>query len=294
MMIDSLMAVSRALYCCTDAHLADGAVLGSGEAGEEAGFSALISSLAGKTAPKERNRALCEFARLGQQLASSSAIYARAKKSAIGLHGLIYNHLQRAQQRRWAEAHLSAAAVRTRASATSRTTGSTMNDVCPPSGEPGCSSLSTSIRVRDRVPRVPKSRPNILKFIDFGQATISHNFGQAPKKGRARATEIGCVAACPCHPAAKPDDLVALNRAERPIDQQLMVKAGVLAAAFISQLRGNIPADAVTPIPCGRSRRPDCFGEGLASASWARGSTGMRADYRGAMPAARLVEDRFR
>ena len=97
------MAVSRALYCCTDAHLADGAVLGSGEAGEEAGFSALISSLAGKTAPKERNRALCEFARLGQQLASSSAIYARAKKSAIGLHGLIYNHLQRAQQRRWAE-----------------------------------------------------------------------------------------------------------------------------------------------------------------------------------------------
>jgi len=33
-----------------DAHVADAAVLGSGEAGEEGGFSALISSLADETA----------------------------------------------------------------------------------------------------------------------------------------------------------------------------------------------------------------------------------------------------
>jgi hypothetical protein len=73
-----------------------------------------------------------------------------------------------------------------------------MNDLCPPSGKPELLVVFTSTRVRDRVPRVPESRPKVLKLIDFGQAAI-----------------------------------------------------GMAAAAFISRLRGNTPADALTRIPCG-------------------------------------------
>lgn len=52
-MIDSLMAALRALYRCTDVHVADGAVRGSGEAGEEAGIDLVAC---GRDAPNERNR----------------------------------------------------------------------------------------------------------------------------------------------------------------------------------------------------------------------------------------------
>jgi hypothetical protein len=62
----SLIPVTRALYCCAEAYVAD-AVLDSGEAGEEGGFSALISSLADETALSERNGVQCEFVRLGRE-----------------------------------------------------------------------------------------------------------------------------------------------------------------------------------------------------------------------------------
>jgi len=206
LMIDSLMAVSRALYCCTDAHLADGAVLGSGEAGEEAGFSALISSLAGETPPNERHRALCEFARLTSSWPRLPRFHARAKNHRLSCtvsFTTTYGGAAAAFG-----AHLSAAAVRTRPSATSPTAGSTMNDFCPPSGEPGLFAVFTSTRARDGVPRVPESRPNILKFIDFDQATIS---GRRQRRGApvqrrepldsvvsrpstSFRTEIGCIA----------------------------------------------------------------------------------------------------
>jgi hypothetical protein len=132
-MIDYLLTAIRALNCCAEAHVAGAAVVGSGEAEEEGGFSALISSLADETALNERNRALCEFARLGRELASPSANLRPYQEPAIRLRGLIDNRLQRERHRHCA-AHLSAAAVRTGPSATSRTAGSTMNDLCLPSG----------------------------------------------------------------------------------------------------------------------------------------------------------------
>jgi hypothetical protein len=136
LMIDSLTAASRALYCFTDVHVADSAVLGSGEAGKETGFLALISSHADETAPNKRNRALYEVARLGPQLASPCANLRPWQKRAMRLRGLIDNHLRRERQRHW-EAHLSVAAVQTTLNATSRTAGRTMNDLCPPGGGPG-------------------------------------------------------------------------------------------------------------------------------------------------------------
>jgi hypothetical protein len=86
----SLIPVTRALYCCAEAYVAD-AVLDSGEAGEEGGFSALISSLADETALSERNGVQCEFARLGRELASPSANLRRCQKPAIWRRGLIDN-----------------------------------------------------------------------------------------------------------------------------------------------------------------------------------------------------------
>ena len=54
-MTGSLMAATRALYCCADTHVADAAALGSGEAGGEGGFSALISPFADETPLSEPN-----------------------------------------------------------------------------------------------------------------------------------------------------------------------------------------------------------------------------------------------
>jgi hypothetical protein len=97
-MTGSLMAATRALYCCADAQVADAAELGSGEAGEKGGFSALISSLADETALSERNKAQCEFARLGRELASPSANLRPYQEPAIRLRGLIDNRLRRGRQ----------------------------------------------------------------------------------------------------------------------------------------------------------------------------------------------------
>jgi hypothetical protein len=90
----SLISVTRALYCCVEAYVAE-AVLDSGKAGEEGGFSALISSLADETGLSERNGVQCEFARLGREVASPSANLRRCQKPAIWRRGLIDNRSQR-------------------------------------------------------------------------------------------------------------------------------------------------------------------------------------------------------
>jgi len=51
---------------------------------------------------------------------------------------------------------------------------------------------------------------------------------------------------------------------EREIDHRLIGEASELAAALIRRLRGEPAADAITCVPCGHSRRQDCFGKRLA------------------------------
>jgi hypothetical protein len=79
-----------------------------------------------------------------------------------------------------------------------------------------------------------------------------------------RRNNVGWIAACAWRNVAKDDDLVALKRAKREIDQRLIEEAGELLGALVRQLRGEAAADAITCIPCGHSRRPDCFGKRLA------------------------------
>jgi hypothetical protein len=97
-MTGSLMVATCALYCCADTHVAGAAVLGSGEAGGEDGFSALISSFADEIPLSERNGVQCEFARLVRELASHSVNLRRCQEPAIRLRGLVDNRLQRGRQ----------------------------------------------------------------------------------------------------------------------------------------------------------------------------------------------------
>ena len=120
--------------------------------------------------------------------------------------------------------------------------------------------------------------PKLSGFIDFGAATFRAGATEAERPRREagllgsvvyrptifRRNEIAWVAACAWRSAAKADDLTSLKRAKREIDQMLIGEASEVTAALIRQLRGEPAADAITCIPCGHSRRPDCFGKRLA------------------------------
>jgi hypothetical protein len=120
--------------------------------------------------------------------------------------------------------------------------------------------------------------PQLADFVEFAEATFRAGATETerPRHEAAllgslvyrpmvfRRNEVGWIAACAWRSTAKADDLAALKRAKREIDQRLIAAAGELTATLIRRLRGEPAADAVTCIPCGHSRRPDCFGKRLA------------------------------
>jgi hypothetical protein len=120
--------------------------------------------------------------------------------------------------------------------------------------------------------------PTLPGFIEFGAATFRAGASEAERPRREavllgslvyrpnvfRRNEIAWIAACAWRSAAKADDLAALKRAKREIDPQLIGDASELTATLIRQLRGEPATDAITCVPCGHSRRPDCFGKRLA------------------------------
>jgi hypothetical protein len=117
-------------------------------------------------------------------------------------------------------------------------------------------------------------------FIEFSQATFRAGATEAERPRHDagllgsvifrpavfRRNDIGWIAACAWRSAAKADDLTALKRAKREIDQTLIAEASELTATLIRRLRGEPAADGITCVPCGHSRRPDCFGKRLAEA----------------------------
>jgi hypothetical protein len=120
--------------------------------------------------------------------------------------------------------------------------------------------------------------PQLAGFVEFAEATFRAGATETerPRHEAAllgslvyrpmifRRNDVGWIAACAWRSGAKADDLAALKQAKRTIDQSLITAAGELTATLIRQLRGELAADAVTCIPCGHSRRPDCFGKRLA------------------------------
>lgn len=64
----------------------------------------------------------------------------------------------------------------------------------------------------------------------------------------------------------KEDGLAALKRAKRELDRKVIDEAALSVAALICELFGDQPAEGITNVPCGHSRRTDCFGKQLAQA----------------------------
>jgi predicted amidophosphoribosyltransferase len=81
-----------------------------------------------------------------------------------------------------------------------------------------------------------------------------------------RRNDIGWIAACAWRARAKVYDVAALKQAKRALDPRLIGEAADLLAALILQLQGDGAADAITCVPCGHSRRPDCLGKRIAQA----------------------------
>jgi predicted amidophosphoribosyltransferase len=81
-----------------------------------------------------------------------------------------------------------------------------------------------------------------------------------------RRNDVGWIAACAWRAAAKVDDIAALKRAKRELNRRLIDDAAEMVAALVRQIRGDRAADAITSVPCGHSRRPDCLGKQIARA----------------------------
>jgi len=122
--------------------------------------------------------------------------------------------------------------------------------------------------------------PPSPRLVEFGNATFRAGASEAERPRHEtgllgsliyrptvfRRNDVAWVAPCAWRAAAKADDVPALKRAKREIDRRLIDGAAELVAALIRQLRGDQAAGAVTGVPCGHSRRPDCLGKQIAQA----------------------------
>jgi hypothetical protein len=120
--------------------------------------------------------------------------------------------------------------------------------------------------------------PQLPGFVEFGKATFRVGANEAERPHHEagllgslvyrpmvfRRNDIGWVAACAWRAGAKADDIAALKHAKRKLDRRLIDASAELLAAVVRQLRGDRAADAITSIPCGHSRRPDCLGKQIA------------------------------
>jgi hypothetical protein len=122
--------------------------------------------------------------------------------------------------------------------------------------------------------------PRLPGFVEFGDATFRAGASEAEQPRHEagllgslvyrptvfRRNDVGWIAACAWRADAKADDVAALKRAKRELDRRLVDDATELLAVLVRQLCGDRAADAVTSIPCGHSRRPDCLGKQIAQA----------------------------
>ena len=117
-------------------------------------------------------------------------------------------------------------------------------------------------------------------FVEFGEAAFRAGASE-PERPRHdagllgslvyrpmvfRRNDVGWVSACAWRAGAKADDIAALKRAKRDLAPRLIDGTADLLAGLIRQLRGDRAAGAVTGVPCGHSRRPDCLGKQIAQA----------------------------
>jgi hypothetical protein len=120
----------------------------------------------------------------------------------------------------------------------------------------------------------------MLTFVEFSHATFRAGATEAERPREEagllgslvyrptvfRRNHVGWIAACAWRTRAKANDIAALNRAKRELDPVLIGSVTDSVATLIRQLYGGRSAEAITTVPCGHSRRLDCFGKRLALA----------------------------
>jgi len=120
----------------------------------------------------------------------------------------------------------------------------------------------------------------MLEFVEFGQATFRAGATEAERPREEagllgslvyrptvfRRNDVLWIAACAWRTRAKADDIAELKRAKRELDPVLIGNVADSVSTLIRQLYGGRSANAITTVPCGHSRRPDCFGKRLAQA----------------------------
>lgn len=131
--------------------------------------------------------------------------------------------------------------------------------------------------------RVLKTRMNFVgidtctDFVDFNNASfrISSNDCLSNEKAALLSSllyqptifqrkDVRWIAAYTWKADAKERGVSALKVVKNGLDPVFIREAAEPVAALIRQLFGAEPADAVTCVPCGHSRRPDCFGKRFA------------------------------
>lgn len=120
----------------------------------------------------------------------------------------------------------------------------------------------------------------LMPFVDFANATFLFGEDQAPSEPSQppllkslvyrptlyRRNDIRWIAAYAWRARSKARGLSALKEAKKELDPSVLAEAAKSINTLIREIFGDKAVDAITCIPCGHSRRPDCFSKRLAQA----------------------------
>jgi hypothetical protein len=124
---------------------------------------------------------------------------------------------------------------------------------------------------------MPLAQPAFVYFVDavFHRATdraepspppsaLAHSLIYRP--ALFRRNQIRWIAACAWRARSRVGGLAALKQAKKALDPSIVAAAATSITPLIRETFGDKSVDSITCIPCGHSRRADCFGKQIAQA----------------------------
>lgn len=122
---------------------------------------------------------------------------------------------------------------------------------------------------------MPLAQPAFVHFVDavFHGATDRTELSPRPsalahsliyRPALFRRNQIRWIAACAWRARSRVVGLAALKQAKRTLDQSIVATAAASITPLIRETFGDKSVDSITCIPCGHSRRGDCFGKQIA------------------------------
>jgi hypothetical protein len=119
-----------------------------------------------------------------------------------------------------------------------------------------------------------------MSFVDFASATfgpVQPSRHESPRDtllasllsrpALFQRNQVRWIAACAWRTQLKPQGLSALKTAKQELNPCLIAEGAAAIVRLIHGIYGPKSVDAITCIPCGHSRRPDCFGKQLAQSA---------------------------